>query len=156
LNRLAATIDTQYVEKMLDLKINPWEMRNRYIQVMLGRVSLDELAVKVSGRQLNSEQLGSLKVLLEAQRYRQQMFMSCGWFFEDFSRIEPRNNVAYAAQAVNLMNLATGISLADQVSADLYYVVSQATGIRGDTVFRGYLRKAADDEFTSIQFPAMV
>ena len=156
LNRLAATIDTQYVEKMLELKINPWEMRNRYIQVMLGRVSLDELAVKVSGGQLNSEQLSSLKFLLEAQRYRQQMFMSCGWFFEDFSRIEPRNNVAYAAQAVNLMKIATGIDLADQVSADLRYVVSQATGIRGDTVFRGYLRKAADDEFLSMRFPAMV
>ena len=63
------------------------------------------------------------------------MFMSCGWFFEDFSRIEPRNNVAYAAQAVNLMRMATGVDLTAQVMADLRYVISQSTGIRGDMVF---------------------
>ena len=47
-------------------------------------------------------------MLLEAQRQRQRMFTSCGWFFDDFDRIEPKNNVAYAAQAVRLTHQATG------------------------------------------------
>lgn len=156
LNRLAATIDTLYAEKLLELKINPWEMRNRYIQVMLGQVSLDELAGSIGGKQLDSRQISSLNCLLEAQRYRQQMFMSCGWFFDDFSRIEPRNNVAYAAQAIRLMKIATGVDLSGQVMADLRYVVSQATGIRGDTVLLDTLRKAADGESQSILTPVMV
>ena len=112
-------------------------------------VALDELAAKSCGRKLDSEQLGRLKILLEAQRYRLQMFMSCGWFFEDFSRIEPRNNVAYAARAVNLMQIATGIDLSAQVAADLRYVVSSSSGIRGDSVFMSQLIKAASTDYAS-------
>ncbi len=40
------------------------------------------------------------------------MFTSCGWFFDDFDRIEPKNNIAYAAQAVRLAERATGVDLA--------------------------------------------
>jgi alpha-amylase/alpha-mannosidase (GH57 family) len=150
LNRLAAAVDTLYAEQLFLLKINPWEIRNKYIQVMLDNTSLSELAGEVGGKQLMPDQLDVLKLLLEAQRYRQQMFMSCGWFFEDFSRIEPRNNVAYAAQAVNLMRKATGIDLTAHVMADLRYVLSQSSGIRGDTVFIDHLHRAAAGEHPSI------
>jgi hypothetical protein len=150
LNRLAAAVDTLYVEQLVLMQINPWELRNKYIHVMLGNASMDELAGEICGRQLTPEQLGLLMVLLEAQRYRQQMFMSCGWFFDDFSRIEPQNNVAYAAQAVNLMRIATGIDLTAQVIEDLRYVVSQSNGIRGDMVFNNHLQRAEITRHLSI------
>lgn len=53
----------------------------------------------------------TIQLLLKAQFERQRIFTSCGWFFEDFDRIEPRNNVAYAAQAVWLTEKATGVNL---------------------------------------------
>jgi len=31
-----------------------------------------------------------LEILMAAQCERQRMFTSCGWFFEDFDRIEPK------------------------------------------------------------------
>jgi len=154
LNRLASAVDTLYVEQLLQLKINPWEIRNRYIHVLLGNTGLGELAGEIRGRRLDQEQMDLLRSLLEAQRYRQQMFISCGWFFEDFSRIEPRNVVAYAAQAVHLIKRATGIDLAAQVMADLYYVVSQSRQIRGDMVFTNYLHMA--DVGQSHEMPSSV
>jgi hypothetical protein len=69
------------------------------------------------------------------------MYTSCGWYFDDFSRIEPKNNVAYAAQAVWLTRLATGVDLSPQTAADLSHVISQRTGGRGDRVFRRKLQR---------------
>jgi len=63
------------------------------------------------------------------------MFTSCGFFFEDFHRIEPQNNVAYAAKAVWLTKQATGIDLADQALHQLRSVRSHRSGLRADTVF---------------------
>jgi hypothetical protein len=80
--------------------------------------------------------------MLEAQRERQRMFTSCGWFFEDFDRIEPQNNVAYAAQAVRLARLATGANLERDVMRELKDVTSQHSGLRADRVFQSHLRRA--------------
>ena len=38
LNHLAAAIDTLYVKQTLLLNIHPWNIRNAYIQVLLGNV----------------------------------------------------------------------------------------------------------------------
>lgn len=153
LNRLASAVDTLYVEQLIPMSINPWEVRNRYIHVLLGDVRLDEMAGEIRGRRLDQEQLARLSLLLEAQRYRQQMFMSCGWFFEDFSRIEPRNVVAYAAQVVNLNKLATGIDLTAQVMADLRYVKNQSGHIQGDLVFAKFLHRVKIAHCNSITSP---
>jgi hypothetical protein len=150
LNRLAAAVDTLYVEQLLQLNINPWEIRNQYIHVLLGNTMLEELAGEIRGRRLDREQLDLLSSLLEAQRYRQQMFMSCGWFFEDFSRIEPRNNVAYAARAVHLIRVSTGIDLTTLATEDLRYVASQSTRLRGDMVFVDYLHRAGNFQNAAI------
>jgi len=83
-----------------------------------------------------------IQSLLEAQHERQRMYASCGWFFEDFNRIEPRNSVAYAAQAVRLARKATGVDLAPQLMADLKPVVSPTTGLRGDRVLADHLNRA--------------
>ena len=81
---------------------------------------------------------------MEAQRERQRMILSCGWFFDDIGRIEPKNNVAYAAQPGRLTRLATGVDLAPQVLADLRRVVSCRTGLSGGTVFRRQMRQAEE------------
>ena len=78
---------------------------------------------------------------IESQRERQRIFTSCGWFFEDFDRIEPKNVITYAAQAVRLARMATGDDLAPQTAADLRHVISPVTGLRADKVFNQQLSR---------------
>ncbi len=123
--------------------LDPWSLRNQYIHVMLGQVKVAELLQQVAKRRLPQDDLERVRLLLEAQRERQRMFTSCGWYFEDFSRIEPRNNVAYAAQAVYLTRLATGVDLSYPLMGDLRRVVSHRSGLRADLVYQRKLQEAS-------------
>jgi hypothetical protein len=144
LDRLAGTIDSIYVESLHPLVQDPWGLRNRYVHVLLGQLSFDRLLGEMTPRTPTSEESKRIHLLLEAQRERQRMFTSCGWFFDDFDRIEPRNNVAYAAQAVRLVLRATGIDLGNETMLDLSRVMSPRSGIRADGVFQGHLRRTTE------------
>ncbi|MEO5798524.1 MAG: DUF3536 domain-containing protein [Gemmatimonadales bacterium] len=41
--------------------------------------------------------------LLEAERHALAMFTSCGWFFDDIARIEPRIDLRHAARAIEFL-----------------------------------------------------
>jgi hypothetical protein len=140
-NHLAYLLDKVYAETLAPLNIDPIKLRNSYIHVLLGRLPVEELIFHFAGRRLEPESVRQIRLLLEAQRERQRMFTSCGWFFDDFSRIEPRNNVAYAAQAVRLTYIATGINLSEQIVSGLKYVRSYRTNLRGDKVFFREIQK---------------
>ncbi len=140
-NRLAYQIDKIYVESLASYAIDPWKVRNAYIHVLLGQVLINDLIYQHAGRKLDANEVIKIRLLLEAQRERQRIFTSCGWYFDDFSRIEPRNNVAYAAQAVRLMAKATGVNLASQLTADLHYVASYRSNLRGDRVLKREMEK---------------
>jgi hypothetical protein len=109
--------------------------------VILGRLLVDDLIRQSAGRKLDQDVVEKIRLLLIAQWERQRIFTSCGWYFDDFSRIEPRNNIAYAAQATRLTYLATGVDLSRQIMADLRYVTSQRTSVRGDKVFLKEMQK---------------
>lgn len=143
LNNLATAIDSLYVDTLAPMGLDPWSLRNQYIHVMLGQVKVAELLQQVAKRRLPQDDLERVRLLLEAQRERQRMFTSCGWYFEDFSRIEPRNNVAYAAQAVYLTRLATGVDLSYPLMGDLRRVVSHRSGLRADLVYQRKLQEAS-------------
>jgi hypothetical protein len=72
------------------------------------------------------------------------MFTSCGWFFDDFDRIEPKNNIAYAAQAIALTHQATGVDLAPATRAGLQQVISWKSGLRADATLDHYLARAVE------------
>jgi alpha-amylase/alpha-mannosidase (GH57 family) len=141
LDWLAAAIDQQYVEALQPLGIDPWALRDSYIHAILGQQHADELIGAAAGKRLEAGDIQSVHTLLEAQRERQRMFTSCGWFFDDFDRIEPKNNLAYAAQATRLTRRATGADLAPAAIERLRRVVSHRSGLRGDDVFASYLRR---------------
>ncbi len=140
--RLAAELDRLYFDVTQRWVKNPWELRNRYIHVLLGEISFDELLNEMASTTLTGENPHRLYLMLELQRERQRMFTSCGWFFEDFDRIEPKNNVAYAAQAVWLARQATGIDLGSFFMPDLNRVFSERTNLRADRVFERHLHRA--------------
>ena len=142
LERLAEALDEVAKEALRPLISDPLELRNRYIHVILGEMTAEQLIAEMAGRALTSEQTQRVHLLLEAQRERQRMFTSCGWFFEDFDRIEPRNNVAYAAQAVLLTLQATGIDLSEMALHDLALVRSARSGLTAERVFLRHMERA--------------
>ncbi|MGE5224022.1 MAG: DUF3536 domain-containing protein [Omnitrophica WOR_2 bacterium] len=141
MDRLSIRLDQIFAQEVSRYIADPWELRNRYIYVILGEISARDLVNEMAGRSLPQETFRCIHQLLEAQRERQRMYTSCGWFFDDFDRIEPKNNVAYAAQAVHLTYLATGVDLSPQVMQDFKRVKSQHHGTRGDAVFNRQLRR---------------
>jgi len=144
-DRLTETIDELYISALREVVSDPWSLRDHYIHVMLGQLSAADLVAQAAGRRISEEKTVQAHLLLEAQRERQRMYTSCGWFFDDFDRIEPRNNLAYAAQAVRLTRLATGYDLEPTALQSLARVVSPRTGLRADSVFRYHLQRLVLD-----------
>ena len=136
MDKLAASLDQIYYDTIVQYIPDPWALRNRYIEVILCEISAEDLIWEMAGKKLDQETTHRIYLLLESQRERQRIFTSCGWFFEDFARIEPKNNITYAAMAVRLTKLATGEDLSSQALSDLRLVVSSRTGLHGDTVFK--------------------
>lgn len=142
LEKIAKEVDTHYLRVLSPLMENPWELRHQYIHVLHKNLSVEELIRSKIHQPLDKDMIRKIDLLLKAQYERQRMFTSCGWFFEDFDRIEPCNNVSYAAQAVWLTSLATGINL-NQISMTwLSDVKSWRSGLRADAVFYRHLQRA--------------
>jgi hypothetical protein len=142
-DHLSQRLDGLYAGSLSPHIPDPWALRDRYIRVLLEQLSIDDLIAEAAGKRLPPETCAQIQDLLDAQLERQRMYASCGWFFEDFDRIEPRNSVAYAAQAVRLVRKAIGIDLAVQLMEDLRLVSSKRTGLRGDQVLSGHLNRAS-------------
>jgi Domain of unknown function (DUF3536) len=64
------------------------------------------------------------------------MYTSCGFFFEDLDRIEPRNDIAFARRAISLVWQATGIDLEASFLRDLAAPHSWRTGVSGADLYR--------------------
>jgi hypothetical protein len=119
-------------------------LRDAYIKVLLGEMSLEDLLQTYISVPVDSETTQKVGLLLAAQYERQRMFTSCGWFFEHFHRIEPQNNIAYAAQAIWLTGQVTGKDLRPFAMDVLKQVKDERTGLRGDTVFAERYQRTQD------------
>lgn len=144
LDKLSEEIDQLYLERTHQFTSRPWELRNRYIQVLLKQTNLDRLLFDLTDKRYSLSEIAVVGTLLAAQYERLRMFTSCGWFFENFHRIEPQNNIAYAAQAVWLTKRATGIDLKPIALDLLRQVKDERTGLRGDTVFAERYQRTED------------
>jgi alpha-amylase/alpha-mannosidase (GH57 family) len=153
IDRLAEKLDQVYFRHVGAYIADPWELRHAYGPVLTGEQTADDLIHSYARRKLPAPVTRQVAALLRAQYERQRMYTSCGWFFEDFNRIEPKNNLAYAAQAVALTQQATGIDLSKNTIDDFKHVVSPSSGLRGDEVFGAHLERL-DHEKTRSRFPA--
>jgi hypothetical protein len=81
--------------------------------------------------------------LVQAQFYRQRMFASCGWFFEDLDRFEPRYVIANAARAIQLCCQATGVDLGPDFCETLKSARSSVTKISGADLYDEIVSRAA-------------
>ena len=88
---------------------DPWAARDDYAAVL-------EASDEARRRFLESHAVGSLPPedqaraleLLEMERDLLRMDTSCGWFFDDIARLEPLQNLLYAAHALELVGEAAG------------------------------------------------
>lgn len=139
LNDIARDIDFVCKKHMEEYGIDVITARNSYIRVMLGDISFNTWITDQTTTKLSLKDIKMLAFLFQAQEYRLRMFASCGWFFNEFDRIEPRNNILNAAYAIYLVDKAIGINLVQKYQTLLSNVKSEETGISGDIVFNeGY------------------
>lgn len=152
MEKLADEIDRAYQDFLMPLTQRKWQLRDNYIKILLGEISLDELFLRFIPEMLAPEKAAKVGMLLAAQYERQRMFTSCGWFFDNFHRIEPQNNIAYAAQAVWLTEQATGIALKSTAMEVFKQVKDERTGLRGDTVFAERYNRSADFSESAVSY----
>jgi alpha-amylase/alpha-mannosidase (GH57 family) len=135
LDRLAQEMDALYQDEVERWVADPWRLRNGYIRVVLGEMEGKDFLAQQATGQLTEGKAKRILTLLEAQYYRQAMYTSCGFFFEDLSRLEPRYVIAYAAKAVHLVKEATDISLEEGFRQDLRLAVSWIIDQTGEDIY---------------------
>jgi len=142
LDNLASELDAVYVSEAEQLGALPWALRDDYIAVVLGRVSGQTLLAEHELSHLSTRDAQRLLWLLEAQFYRQRMYASCAFFFEDLDRLEPRYAIANAVRAMALTHYATRDDLCRGFRRDLRMAVSGQTGRTGADILDEMLEKA--------------
>ncbi len=135
LDRLAQEMDALYRDEVERWVVDPWQLRDGYIRVVLGEMKGRAFLAQQAAGKLTEGEARRTLTLLEAQYYRQAMYTSCGFFFEDLSRLEPRYLIAYAAKAIHLVKKATRISLEDGFKRDLRLAVSWITDQTGEDIY---------------------
>jgi hypothetical protein len=128
LDNLACDLDGVYAQEAQRLGIEPWPLRDDYIAVVLGQMDGPALLAGHGLGHLGGEGSRRLLALLKAQFYRQRMYTSCAFFFEDLDRLEPRYAIANGARALALTHSATGDDLSHRFRRDLRMAVSGKTG----------------------------
>lgn len=95
-----------YEEKAAGLLSDPWAARDAYGEVVAAGPGADAarerwLAAWAPGAR-DAESRARALELAELQRHALMMFTSCGWFFDELSRLEPTQVLLYAARALEL------------------------------------------------------
>ncbi len=93
-----------YEREMTSYGIDPWQVRDDYIDVILNRSAqnVEGFFLRSGAQQLPKEEKSKILRLLEMQRYAMLMYTSCGWFFDEVSRMEPIQIMQYANRAMQL------------------------------------------------------
>lgn len=105
------SIFEQHLKKHVhDLK----KMRNEYIDVVLNPKHKDEFLKKHLIHYYGFKDKSEVFKLLEAEYNSQLTFTSCAWFFADISRIEPVQNLKYAAKTFEILSEFTTKDLESQ------------------------------------------
>jgi hypothetical protein len=132
---VAAQVDEAFERFAGELLDDPWKSLEHYARVILKQTTFDSWLEEEGAAPMDIDRRLQLQSLFEAEAERQRMFTSCGWFFEDFDRIEPRNNVMYAAHAIWLAERASSDDLYQDSASAFGKVASPRTGLRVDDVF---------------------
>jgi alpha-amylase/alpha-mannosidase (GH57 family) len=139
LNRLNERGAAIFEETSREVLRDPWMARTAYLAVRNGWQSA-EAFWQQHGKDGHAPENVALvlrtHLLLEAQYWLQLAYTSCGFFFEDLDRIEPRNCIAFARRAISLYWQALGIDLQSDFVRDLEQARSWRTGFTGTDLYQ--------------------
>ena len=102
LDTLRDTLASLFEEEMAPFTSHPWQVRDAYIEVLTGQRKRDAFLQEHLTRKLDEAEKLRMIYLLEMQHHALLMFTSCGWFFDDISRIETVQILQYARRAIQL------------------------------------------------------
>lgn len=142
LDNLSRDIDEVYIDVVGRRNVAPWRLRDDYIRVVMKQVSPQGFLSQHRMTHLTSHIQEQILGLLKAQYHRQRMFVSCGFFFDDLDRIEPRYAIANAVQAIALVYYATGEDLTHAFRRDLSVTVSGRTARPGSEILDEIMAEA--------------
>jgi hypothetical protein len=133
-DNLAAWVDEVYLDYVRELKVDPWSLRTDYFRVRLGQETESEFLRDAGLADLPAAAASGLLALLLAQFYRQRMYVSSTFYFEDLDRPEPRYGIANALRSILLVRDATGRDYVDAFRQDLKLAISNKTAKTGAQV----------------------
>jgi hypothetical protein len=134
---LQKKLDRTFEETCSPLFADPWKVRDAYLPIAAARSFSEARALmEACGalKPLSGEEALVVRRLLEAQKYIQFAFTSCGWFFSDVSGIETVQNIAFAARALQLG--AQGPEQAALLREELLSILEKAKSNRPEVTAR--------------------
>lgn len=114
-------------QKGKELLKDPIAARIDYINFLQSEPGLDSIHNFIKRhqlRELSSKETNTVMKLMECCRFAMYTFTSCGWFFDDISRLEPVQNMRYAARAIELANSITRTDRLQKIKDTLNQAIS--------------------------------
>ncbi len=104
LNWLRDELAAVFEEQMKPFHKDPWALRNAYIEVVLRKDTnyWRSFVQQNFKKDLSHDEIVKIFRMLESQRNSLLMFTSCGWFFDEVSRIETKQILQYAKRGIQI------------------------------------------------------
>ncbi|HEV2316139.1 MAG TPA: DUF3536 domain-containing protein [Thermoplasmata archaeon] len=121
LDHLRDTLDPLYEQAAREVLRDPWAARDDFAEVMGDRSTenVDRFLQRQATRELSAQETVRALELLELERHLQQMYTSCGWFFDDLGGIETVQVIQYAGRVLQLAERLFGAPFEPAFVADL-------------------------------------
>lgn len=130
-DNLATQIDKHYINLAQKYAPDPEQLLTEFIRVRLGQYSETQFLDAMKLGHLTASAAQAVLTLLWAQFYRQRMYTSASFYYEDLERLEARHAIADAVHAAILVRRATGLDLLPKLRDDLTLSLSQKSGRTG-------------------------
>lgn len=123
-----------YEKLMKKYHKSPWDIRNRYIDVVLNRSmeNIEKFFAENFKADLSQSDKTTILKLLEMQRNALLMYTSCGWFFDEISGIETVQVIQYAAKVIQYV---FDLSNKDLESDFLEILKTAPSNVHKDTLY---------------------
>jgi hypothetical protein len=133
-----------YSMKILrELVQDPHHALKEYIHVHLRQVTESEFILKHKSRDLKHQEVTVILKICAMQMFRLASFTSCGWFFSDIDRPEPRIVIGNAKKALSLLaeigHVNKAMELEEKFVAELQNAKSNRTAITGKDLYLEYV-----------------
>ncbi|KYG63802.1 hypothetical protein AZI86_13340 [Bdellovibrio bacteriovorus] len=140
-----------YEKFMHDRKVDPWAIRNDYIDIILnnglGNVEAF-LGQWFPEHRFADDEITKILKALEGQKYLLFSYTSCAWFFDDISGIETVQNLQYAFRAIELCESVFHLNLKEEFLKIIEQGESNIESFKnGKEVFERFAEKSQVDFF---------